>query len=334
VRLFVSLLFLGTACAQDRPEFVWQGRVDGIAILRLHGNRLDVQIKEGAPVDGQEFHFYHALPQTRQDARLRVIEGRGYVHVLEQPRVDNDFTLTVSIEDRQPGSALYSLALSWNTSGGMFERTRGQGRTETIVWSGRVDEEAVVSCQGNSCTSSTSRGSPVAAEHFKFSRPLPNQPVEVTLAAQNGRGDVRLVEQPSERNHYTARVSIRDPQAGSSEYSFKLEWNRPNAKEPVVVPVGRGLIWTGSVSGRARITVRGGAAISEALEGGRVEGGRGDFAVPLPASSDLHPAVKILRGRGRAAIVELPSEQNNYQLVFEIADPGPGADAYEIEVDW
>ena len=179
------------------------------------------------------------------------------------------------------------------------------------------------------------RGSPVAAEHFKLSRPLPSQPVDMTLAAQDGRGDVRLVEQPSERNHYTARVSIRDPQAGSSDYSFKLEWQRTNAKEQTaLVPVGRGLIWSGSVSGRARITVRGGAAISQALDGGRVEGGRADFALPLPARSDLHPALKILRGRGHATIVELPSEQNNYELMFEITDPGPAADSYEIELDW
>jgi hypothetical protein len=334
VRLFVSLLFFVAACAQDRPEFIWQGQVDGIAILRLHGNHLEVQIQEGAPVTGQQFHFYHALPGSRQDARLRVIEGRGFVHILEQPKIENDFTLAVSIEDRQPGVSPYSIALSWDASDRMYERSRGEGRTETIAWSGRVDDEAMVSCQGQSCVSRVAHGAPVAAEHVKLSRPLPSQAVDVTLAQKNGRGEIRLVEQPSERNHYTARVSIRDSQAGSSDYSFKLEWNRPNSKEPVPVPVGRGLLWSGSVSGRARITVRGGAAMSQALDGGRVEGGRGDFAVPLPARSDLHPAVKLLRGRGSAAIIEMPSEQNNYELVFEIVDPGPGADRYEVELDW
>ena len=42
----------------------------------------------------------------------------------------------------------------------------------------------------------------------------------------------------------------------------------------------------------------------------------------------------MLRGRGRAEIVELPSESNNYQLVLEIVDPGPGSGQYEIELDW
>ena len=30
----------------------------------------------------------------------------------------------------------------------------------------------------------------------------------------------------------------------------------------------------------------------------------------------------------------MPSQQNNYQLIFEITDPGPGADTYEVELDW
>jgi hypothetical protein len=336
VRYFVSfLLLLGAAVAQDSPQFVWQGQVDGVAILYLRGNRVDVQAKEGAPVAEQQFHFYHGLPETRQDARLRVIEGRGYVHIVDQPRVDNGFTLAVSIEDRQAGSSFYSIALYWDSSDRVFERSRGEGHPEAIAWSGRVSGEALVSCQGKTCSSTSSGGAPVAAEHFKFTRPLPNQPVEVTLAEREGRGEIRLVEQPSERNHYTVRVSIHDPQGGSSDYSFKLAWNRPTGKEaPPPIPAGPGLTWSGSVTGQVRVTVRAGAAISQDLEGGRVTNQHADFIQPLPARSDLQPALKVLRGRGRVEIVETPSQQNNYQLIFEITDPGPGADSYAVELDW
>ncbi len=304
-------------------------------MLYLRGNRLDTQVQEGAPVSQPQFHFYHALPQTRENARLRVLEGRGYVHIVDQPRVDNGYTLAVSIEDRQAGSSFYSIALYWDVSDAAFERSPGQGRTETIAWSGRVDEDALVSCQGKTCSSSASRGAPVASERFKFTRPLPDRAAEVRLAQQEGRGEIRLVEQPSERNHYTARVSIHDPQAGSSDYSFKLEWNRTKGNAPAPpVPAGRGLVWSGSVTGRVRVTVRVGAAISQGFDGGGVSNSRADFIQPLPARSDLTAAVKILRGRGRAQIVEMPSEENGYQLILEIDDSGPGADAYEIELDW
>lgn len=335
MRFLVSLLLLlGTALGQDRPQFVWQGQVDGVAILYLRGNRLDAQVKEGAPVAQQQFHFYQALPEIKQDARLRVMEGRGYVHIIDQPRIDNQFTLAVSIEDRQAGSAFYSIALYWDTTDRAFERSRGEGRTEAIAWSGRVDQEALVSCQRKTCSSSATTGAPVAAEHFKFTRPLPERPVEVTLAETEGRGEIRLVEQPSERNHYTTRVAIHDPQGGSSEYSFKLVWNRPTGNEPPPIPAGSGLIWSGSVIGHVRIMVKAGAAVSQGLDGGRVSNQRADFMQPLPARSDLQPAVKMLRGRGRVEIVEMPSQQNNYQLIFEIHDPGPGADNYEVELDW
>ena len=50
--------------AQERPQFIWQGRVDGIAILHLARKRLAVQIQSGAPVEGQKFHFSDALPET------------------------------------------------------------------------------------------------------------------------------------------------------------------------------------------------------------------------------------------------------------------------------
>jgi len=59
-----------------------------------------------------------------------------------------------------------------------------------------------------------------------------------------------------------------------------------------------------------------------------------DFLFPLPSRSDLHPEVKKISGRGKVEIVEFPSEQNNYRLVFEIGDSEPSQSRYEIEVDW
>lgn len=329
---FFLLTFM--ASAQDRPQFVWQGQVDGVDLLYIRGNRLDVQVKEGAPVQGQQFHFYQPLPEVTQNARLSVVDGRGFVHIVDQPRLDNQYTLGISIEDRQPGSAFYSIAVYWDASERQFEKSSGEGRKDKLTWSGRVDEEALISCQARSCVSSAARGSPVAAEHFKFSRPLPDRAVDVSLENAAGRGEIRLVEQPSESNHYTARVLIRDSQPGASDYSFTLAWNRNPGKEPVAPLAGRGMVWSGAVTGRVRVTVHGGASISQVFPGGLVKGERAEVVRPLPSRSDIHPAIKKLRGRGGVEIVERPSEANNYELVFEINDPGPGADDYEVELDW
>ncbi len=335
----LALILLLWRCAelgaQDRPQFVWQGQVDGTAILHLAGKRLTVQIQDGAPVERQKFHFSDALPGTQQPVRVEVLEGRGYVHVIDPPSIENNYTLAVSIEDRQPGSSFYSIALYWDTSNNAFER--GAEKTEHVAWTGRVDEEAVISCHKQSCVSSADRGAPVADEHFKFSRPLPERDTEVRVEYPEGRGEIRLIEQPRQRNNYTARVSIRDPLPGSGEYSFTLVWNRPNLKEaaaPIPDPAGRGFAWSGTVDGRVRVTLQGGASFSEALQGAPVSGEHAEILRPLPARADLMPAIRKLRGRGRVSIVETPSEKNNYRLVFEIDDPEPGADDYEVELDW
>jgi hypothetical protein len=313
---------------------VWQGQVDGIAILHLQGKQLAVQIQQGGPVQRQKFHFSDPLPDVRQDVRVEVLEGRGAVRIIDQPSIENHYRLAVSIEDRQPGSAFYSIALHWDVSDNAFER--GAGKTDRLTWSGRVDHSAVVSCAAKGCTSSVEQGAPVADEAFKFSKPLPGRDTEVRLESPEGRGEIRLIDQPRASNHYTARVSIRDPGPGAGDYSFTLAWSRAGDKEsaPVPEPSGRGMLWRGSVDGRVRVTVQGGASFSEALEGARVAGEHAEIFRPLPARSDVMPVIRKLRGRGQVAIVESPSEKNNYQLVFEIDDPEPGTDDYEIELEW
>lgn len=327
---------------ERRPQFVWQGQVDGTAILRLAGKRLSVEIQEGAPVEREKYHFSDALPQTKQKVRMEVLEGRGSVRVIDQPSIENSYSLAVAIEDRQPGSSFYSIALYWDTSSNAFEHYE---RTDSVTWSGRVDEQAIVSCRKRSCVSSTENGAehgaPVAEERFKFTRPMPGSDVEVRLEDAEGRGEVRLIEQPSQANDYTARVAIRDPLAGSSDYSFTLVWKRSSSKEAskeaaVSIPESsaRGLLWSGTVEGRMRVTVQGGASFSEAVEGAPVSGERAEMVRPIPKRAGFTASIRKLRGRGSVAIVEQPSEKNNYRLVFEIDDPMPGADYYEVEVSW
>jgi hypothetical protein len=324
--------------AEAAPQFVWQGQVDGVAILHLQGKTLTVQTQFGGPVERQVFRFSAALPDVRQDVRLQVLEGRGYVHVVDEPSVENHYILAVEIDDRQPGSSFYSIALDWDTSSSAFER--GAPKVEKLSWRGRVDRAVVVSCREKSCTSTaepgTVSGAPVADEHSKFSKALPDRDTEVRLEDTEGRGEVRLTQQPRQNNQYTAQVSIRDPGPGSGDYAFSLEWNRVSGKltGPIVEPTGRGMLWSGTVDGRMRVTVQSGASFSEVLEGARVTNENAQILRPLPARSDVMPVIRKLHGRGQVAIVESPTEKNNYRLVFEINDPEPGADFYQVELDW
>lgn len=310
---------------------VWQGDVDATTFLYVHAKRLQSESRDGAPVANQRYRFTGALPLVRQDVRMRVIEGRGYIHIVEQPRVDNNYTLSISIEDRQPGSSFYSLALYWDD--GLFDNAGQSGRSQ-VKWSGRVEEEVMVSCAGDHCTSQPVRGAAVMREHFKFARPLPSSEVPVRLDFVDGRGEIRLVEQPSESNGYTARVQIRDPQSGVGDYAFTLTWRAPLPTDPESAPAATGLLWSGRVEGTVRVTIHGGGAFSEVVKGAPVTAERAIFQQPLPARSDLKPAIKKRAGRGAVEIVEYPTSRNGYQLVFEVRASDSGADTYEVEVSW
>src|SRR5260370_2968650 len=252
VRFLLFVLLPWVLCAQDRPQFIWQGDVDGIDVLYLRDKVVDVKVLDGAPVANQRFQFYDRLPQTKQDLKLEIREGRGYVHIIDQPRLENGYTAAVSIEDRQPGTAFYSIALYWDASNRFFEGAHSPGRSDQLVWTGRVDDEALISCRAKTCVSSVTHGEPVAGESFEISRPLPNKDVEVSLESAMGRGQIRLVELPRQSPNYSARLSLRDPQSGSGEYSFTVSWGRPSGKQlPQLTAADRGLASLQPVEGRA-----------------------------------------------------------------------------------
>ncbi len=342
---FCALLGAQDNPQQDRPQFVWQAQVDGGATLRLTGKRLSLLERDGA-IAKLKYHFSDALPEVQQKARLQVLEGRGYVHIVEQPSLDNHYTLVVAIEDPQPGSSFYSIELYWDTADNSFEHAE---KTDRVSWTGRVEHGAIVGCRARTCVASAEPGAPAgggaSGERFKFSHPLPDRDVEVRLRDVDGRGEVRLIEQPRAGNNYTARVQIRDPLPGSGDYLFVLVWDRASAKDEkasknpaesaqAFEPVGRGFLWSGTVNGRLRVTLEGGASFSQVVAGAPVQNEDSEILRPLPQRADVMPQVRKLAGRGQVSIVETPSEKNHHRLIFEIDDPGPGAAGYQIEVDW
>jgi hypothetical protein len=330
--LAIAALVAGAcASAQDgRPQMTWQGSVNGATFLYLRGNRLKVENKRGELVESQQVKFYDPLPDTRQSVRVNVLEGRGAVRVIDQPRLENNYTATVQIEDLQAGRSFYSLAFYWDRG----FASNAHGRPGKLSWSGRVDDEVIVNCREGQCVSEAVRGAAVMRERAKFSQPLPRAEVRVSLEDVQGRGDIKLMEQPRRDNNYSARVRIRDQEPGVGDYSFVLTWTtEPRGdKEPAIAQ--RGLVWSGRVDGHVRVTVQGGSSYSEAVGGGSVTGERTDWLRPLPATNGLAPALKKLAGRGKAEILEMPSNQNHYRLVFVIGDSGGGPDNYEIEVAW
>ncbi len=351
VRPLAFILFAIAAHAQippsTSPNFVWEGDVDESAILYLRGDHLEVENPSGGRVQHQRYRLFHLPPDSHQTVRLEVVTGRGSVRIQQQPALENDYTIIVAIEDRQDGRGHYSIALYWEASGDDTQggtkhwRDRGwQGdglaevktSTAKLTWRGHVDAEAVIECRASTCRVLTHKGMPVTHDRARFDKPLPHREVAVNLGADDAGGNIRVIQQPLRSNGYAAQVEILDGCGARKECAFTLSWRETGASEPQQASA-RGAVWTGRVDGTARVTLRGSSTLSQSVTGAPIANEQTDFARPL-AQADLPVSLKKLQGRGTILLVESPSEQNGFSVVFEVRDPGPGPDSYAVEVDW
>jgi hypothetical protein len=100
------------------------------------------------------------------------------------------------------------------------------GRTQGGVfrWRGLVDGADYINIQGSRVTIDHLEDNPIRDADFSLPQALPRSSVRLQFNKIRGRGTVRLIEQPSQYNDYTAIVLIEDPDAGAAEYEFELRW--------------------------------------------------------------------------------------------------------------
>ena len=93
-----------------------------------------------------------------------------------------------------------------------------------LRWSGNVDDRATVTLHGRDVRTDTNSGKSVENVSSQIFGRLPtDHPVFVSLD-KRGRGMVRVVQQPRPFNNFTTVVRIHDPQPGTGQYRFTLNW--------------------------------------------------------------------------------------------------------------
>jgi hypothetical protein len=100
----------------------------------------------------------------------------------------------------------------------------GGASSGRIRWSGTVDDVVQLNIQGNYVDPKAISGTPYNDATSTFSDPLPNRSVSLSVRKMRGRGDVRVVQQPSRSNDFTAIVEIRDSRSGSDNYDLEITW--------------------------------------------------------------------------------------------------------------
>lgn len=214
----------------------WRGTVDGESIIRFRSDRAFGQTVNGRGAFNERFQFSAPLPSRAVDVNLSNTQGRGEILIVEQPSRANNFTTAVMIRDRQNGAGNYSFTLAWekqnyrgpdhgrwpdnrdNDRGG----DRGNGRG--VSWSGRVDGRDLIYIRGNNLWVDHRDGQPVYEMNHSFYNPLPNRQCAVNIRQVNGRGNVRVIEQPSPYNNYTAVIQVEDRDSGSDFYNLDIDW--------------------------------------------------------------------------------------------------------------
>jgi hypothetical protein len=91
----------------------WRGQVDGSDYIMLQGGQVTIRHLEFSPITGASFELPNPLPRAPVHVNLTRLRGRGRVEIVQQPTAENDYTVTVLIEDTPAGSDFYEFELTW-----------------------------------------------------------------------------------------------------------------------------------------------------------------------------------------------------------------------------
>lgn len=115
-----------------------------------------------------------------------------------------------------------------NTGGNNGGNTGGNDGTIVgrAFWRGTVDDRVQIRLQDRDLRVKTLSGRPYPDGTFSFTSALPNRRVTVEVNKQKGRGNVRVIQQPSRENNFTTVIEVADTEGGAKEYQLEIFWRR------------------------------------------------------------------------------------------------------------
>lgn len=246
-----AVMLVGAApmmLAQREQIFDWSGRVDREVQLTMRGN--DLAARSVGSVSQTRSRVMRPLPRMDGRLVLQVLNGRGLAEVTEQPSARNGFTAVIRVEDSKSGADYYHITGYWepfdNGRRGMdrgmdrgadrgMDRgadrgmDRGNGRMgmndqSLLHWSGNVDGELEIQIRNGRVNYRRISGGQPTGVRVNEGRAASRTGGFVNIAQSQGRGTVRVIQQPSNRNGYTTIIRVNDPQGGYGYYDFDVFW--------------------------------------------------------------------------------------------------------------
>ena len=223
--------------------------------------------------------------------------------------------------------------------------------TQLLEWSGRVDTVIRISIHGDAAHV-TAIGSPdVGVGTLRVLHGLPREPGSIGVQLTGGRGIVRIDQQPSPANDYTAVIRVADQSGGVDSYRLVETWH------PAVSGVANGSVdddrdrgehrgdlrgdlregvgilhFTGDIDNSTVVRWRGMRATVQNAVGAaprQVRETVGGIGLPR---RDVTVRVVKHEGRGDVAIEQQPTAANGYTAVIRISDKDEGYGHYDFDV--
>ncbi|MDQ3132525.1 MAG: hypothetical protein M3Q99_17400 [Acidobacteriota bacterium] len=93
-------------------------------------------------------------------------------------------------------------------------------------WRGTVDDKVQLVIQNQTMRVQTVSGKSYPDGTSSFTAALPTRKVAVGVNKQKGRGNVRVLQQPSRENDFTSVIEIYDEGSGAKEYQLEIFWQK------------------------------------------------------------------------------------------------------------
>ncbi len=199
----------------------------------------------------------------------------------------------------------------------------GQSTRPQLTWQGDVDRSCLIVIRGKHIEVQPRQGASNAATRFNAA--LPDRTVAVRLEVLEGRGWVRIAEQPRAANDFSAVIAIDDSQQGASHYSLALYWPIDDR----IAKMDR-LKWSGRVTGAAVIACRARTCAAESSLSATVVKPQFRFSAPLPPHDNT---VQLSVSMGTARVLENPSAANSYTVRIA-AGGAPVPEDVEFTLSW
>jgi hypothetical protein len=226
------------------------------------------------------------------------------------------------------------------------------------TWEGEVNGTAVLIVQGDRIDVDSRSADLVSRTSYRFNTPLTADSGRITVENRQGGGRVRVIEQPSRNNHFSAVVEVASRSRGSQFMSLDFYWNdertisrdngryrddsyrgqnrdygtRSRTDDRIASSAGTAN-WSGEVDDEVFVLLRGRQVFNTAVRGRSVYGQQVDISTPLPRRP-VTVSLQNIQGRGQVELAEQPEANNNYTAKVRVVDPEAGTGHYSFTLAW